>query len=133
MSRANISFHTNITTKKVNAYADSNKRVKVDKVDHTMGSSAGAGSSEFSIYLNARNREKERITSIEETAKEEETKIKFAEKIELNRKEALEKTKKNAEKRNKKKLKRKLAKLNGAKQETNDRKDESEDDESVEV
>jgi hypothetical protein len=75
-----------------------------EKVWNTRSSNAGAGSSAFHVYRQARSREMNRI----ELQVEEEKKLKqseeLASKVDANRREADEKTRKNAEKRKKRKL-----------------------------
>jgi hypothetical protein len=54
-----------------------------EKIENVMGSTAGAGSGEFHMYLNAKHREERRIQSMEIIEKnEEETRV-FAEKVVL--------------------------------------------------
>lgn len=119
MPRSGYQVFTDSNTKVVSAYGGSGPsggggakagRVKVDKVEFTMGSSAGAGSGEFHKYLGARNREKERIEEMEQSAKVEEEKRAFAERVERNRLEAEERTRRNAEKRKKLKMKKEMRK-----------------------
>ena len=104
----------------------------VDKVGNVTSSCAGAGSSEFHMYINARKRETERIESIETQKKVSEEEREFAEKRLKNKQEADERTKKNSEKRKRKKdnqLKnKKLAKLNGGSVKDNDESEGSDNE-----
>ena len=60
-------------------------KVIIDKIETVMGTQAGAGSGEFHMYLNSRNREKFRIENIESEKKKEEAEMAFKEKIERNK------------------------------------------------
>jgi Protein of unknown function (DUF1168) len=90
---------------------NSNKKVKVEKVDNVMGSTAGAGSGEFDLYRSARRREITRLESMDKADKEEAERRLFAEKVERNRREADERTAKNASKRKRKREKRKTEQM----------------------
>lgn len=81
-----------------------------DQVRMLTGSTAGANSSEFHLFLGSRRRELDRIDSFEQAAKRDEEERIFAEKVEQNRKEDEERTRKNAEKRKRKKDKIKMKK-----------------------
>jgi hypothetical protein len=76
-----------------------------EKVERAVGSTAGAASSEFHLYRAARRRELTRVELLEKTALEEKEAAEFASKVEANKKEAEERTLKNANKRKKRKLK----------------------------
>jgi hypothetical protein len=95
----------------VSGYVDKNSasgkppKVVTERVENVMGSCAGAGSSEFHLYLNARKRETTRMQEIEERERREEESKAFQEKILLNKKIADERTQKNALKRKRKKTK----------------------------
>lgn len=80
-------------------------KVVTEKVVNVMGSSAGAGSSEFHLYVSARNREIFRMEEIEERRKKDEEEAEYIQKVERNKREAEERTLKNAEKRKRKKEK----------------------------
>eukprot|EP01036_Dinobryon_divergens_P025429 gene25429-33975_t len=82
-------------------------KVVTEKVINVMGSTAGAGSSEFHLYVSARNREIFRIEDIEERKKREEEEEAYIKKVEQNKREADERTAKNAEKRKRKREKEK--------------------------
>ena len=82
------------------------KRLVVDKVENVMGSTAGAGSSEFDVYRAARRREMNRLSAIESQRKADEEARIYAEKVAANKAEAEARTAKNVEKRNKKKMKK---------------------------
>lgn len=83
-------------------------KIQTERVQNVAGSVAGAGSGEFHNYLNTRKRERERVEEMEKTIADDEERKAFQAKVEANKKEAEEKTKKNAAKRQKKKEKRKL-------------------------
>jgi hypothetical protein len=139
MPRTSFQVFTDTTTKIVNAYGGTGEanqgKVPVDTVIFTLGSSAGAGSGEFHKYLGARNREKDRIEKIELSSAMEEEKVKFAAKIEQNRREAEERTKRNAEKRKKlkqKKIIRKKQKIEGEVGKKEENSDEVSDNKQTE-
>jgi hypothetical protein len=76
----------------------------VERVENVPGSCAGAGSGEFDKYRTARRREIDRLNQIEQGEKsrlEDEMRQK---KLEQNKRECEERTRKNADKRKKKKL-----------------------------
>lgn len=111
MPKASYQTFTDSNTKVITGYeGGGNKRVETEKTVNIMGSSAGAGSSEFHLYLNSRKRELARMESIETSLQEEEEKKVFMEKMERNRREAEERTSKNAAKRMKLKEKKKQRK-----------------------
>ncbi len=91
-------------------------RVETDKVENVMGSCAGAGSSEFHLYLSSRKRETQRLESIEFDDKRRLEAEQLQQKKDRLKFENDERERKNAEKRKKKKnklfKKRKLGKLN---------------------
>lgn len=88
------------------------ERVVTERVENVSGSTAGASSSEFHMYLNARARERARLESIESNlALEKESKA-LQERVEANRREAEERTQKNAAKRKRKKEKALAARKN---------------------
>ena len=105
-------LYSDTTTKVVN---DSNNagsdggpvkgKIVTEKIINVMGSTAGAGSSEFHLYVSARNREIFRIEDIEERKKREEEEEAYIKKVEQNKIEAEERTAKNAEKRKRKREK----------------------------
>ena len=111
-------------------------KVETEKAITVMGSCAGAGSGEFHMYLNSRNREKFRIESIDAQRRQEEEARKFQEKLEINKKLDEERLQKNAKKRlrqkqrkekNKKKAK---GSIDGDK--SNDKKSEDNDSDGSE-
>ena len=111
---AKANFDENESTNP-NLVRDINKsqmRVEVEKMLPISGSCAGAGSSEFDLYRAARKRERERIEQIEKTYEQEKAEKEYQDKIVQNKKEADEKTAKNALKRQKKKEKLQLIKQN---------------------
>ena len=76
----------------------------VDTVNLVRSSNAGADSSQFSLYLNSRRREQERLDAIESKALVDEQVQTLKLKVEQMKKEDEERTKKLAEKRKQKKL-----------------------------
>lgn len=121
MPRTSYQVFTDLNTKVIAGYEEgtvasgsgsSSTKVVTEKVINRHGSSAGASSGEFHMYLDARKRERERIQLIELNDKAEEEKSRFAAKVEQNKKESLERTKRNAAKRKRlkeKKIARKKA------------------------
>jgi Protein of unknown function (DUF1168) len=103
------------------------KAPRPDKVENVMGSTAGAGSCEFHLYRAARSREVSRLESLESADALEQERAAFAERVDKNRQEAEERTKRNAEKR--KKRKRKKLKANGSPNQAKESDDEEEDEE----
>lgn len=115
---------------------DGSKKAKIEKVVNIMGSCAGAGSGEFDLYRAARKRERDRIRGLEESDRLEKEREELSKKIEMNRIEAEERTRKNAEKRKKKKARLAIKKVTSSNEknngqengkEENDKDDESED------
>ena len=88
------------------------------------GSCAGASSSEFDIYRNARRRENERVEYIERMDEAARLAKDFNDRVSENKKEADAKTAKNAAKRQKKKDKKKALKAAGAPDTCEEKKDE---------
>lgn len=133
MSKGSFQVFTDHNTKIITSYADQgainvkgSRKVDVEKIENRSGSSAGAGSGEFHMYLGARKRELERIESLEKEAEIENTKKQFAEKVEQNRLEAEQRTQKNAAKR--KKLKEKKLMRKKQKKSTNNNNEEEEEE-----
>ena len=87
--------NNNVNTSKITALAE--------KVDNVQSSSAGAGSDQFYIYQNARSREMKRLEDMEEIQRIEIDKAAFKDKVERNKRQADDKTSKNAAKRRKRK------------------------------
>lgn len=110
------------------AEGGSGGKLVVNKVTNYMSSIAGASSSEFDTYVALRRRERERMEQIEKQAVKLEQEQDFAGRVASNRKEAEERTKKNAMKRKRKKenqKKNKAAKLKAC----DDSGEESDDEE----
>ncbi|RYH17667.1 DUF1168 domain-containing protein [archaeon] len=80
-------------------------KVVINRTEFTMGSSAGANSGDFHKYIGARNRERERVEELDKSAELAEERQAFTAKVQQNKLEADERTRKNAEKRKKKKEK----------------------------
>ncbi|KAJ1434055.1 hypothetical protein B484DRAFT_313987, partial [Ochromonadaceae sp. CCMP2298] len=66
---------------------------------NVMGSVAGAGSGEFHMYLNSRNREKARLDGLDQKLKDDEEARLFQEKVASNKLKDDTTTKRNALKR----------------------------------
>ncbi|KAJ2575757.1 hypothetical protein GGH19_002749 [Coemansia sp. RSA 1807] len=81
-----------------------------DIVLNVRGSSAGAGSSDFSIYRDLRRKENLRVKLMESDAAQDSAKDKFIDEIELLKQNDEEKTAKNRAKRQKRKNKNKSVK-----------------------
>lgn len=121
MHKATFQIYSDINTKVVPGYVDGKSlskpaKVSTEKVENVMGSCAGAGSGEFHMYLNSRNREQSRLQEIDESKRVTEEERIFCEKVAKNKMINEERTKRNSEKRKKmkcrKELNRKKAKLN---------------------
>ena len=82
------------------------KRLVVNRVENVVSSIAGANSSEFDKYRKTRRREQERLDAIEREHKLEEERNSLFVKVQLNKLEAEERTRRNAERRQRKKLKK---------------------------
>ena len=104
-------------------------KVVTERVENVKGSTAGAGSTEFHKYLNAKKREQFRLETIELQDKEAEEKRVLQEKIEKNKLEADMRVKKNAEKRKRKKDKAKQRKLQ--KKDQQEKESRSDEDSNV--
>jgi len=125
---------TNEKTKLVGGYAaaaggaegvGAPKAPRPDKVENVMGSTAGAGSCDFHLYRAARSREVSRLESLESADAIEQERAAFAERVDQNRKEAEERTKRNAEKRKKRKRKKQAS---GSPNQAKESDDEEEDE-----
>ncbi|KAJ2667329.1 hypothetical protein IW148_000024 [Coemansia sp. RSA 1199] len=81
-----------------------------DIVLNVRGSSAGAGSSDFSIYRDLRRKENLRVKLMESDAAQDSAKDKFIDEIELLKQKDEERTAKNRAKRQKRKNKNKFVK-----------------------
>lgn len=92
-----------------------------DKVENVMGSTAGAGSCDFHLYRAARSREVSRLETLENAEALAQERTAFSERVDKNRQEAEERTKRNAEKR--KKRKQKKLKANASSKESDDEED----------
>ncbi len=145
MPKATFQVFSDVNTKVVGGYVEKSGgagRVSTERVENVMGSSAGAGSGEFHMYLNSRNREKDRMENIDAQRKQEEENRAFQEKLALNKKLSELRTEKNSKKRQKAKArkdnfkKEKKLKINesgeatkeGIKGETDSGNDESEEE-----
>ena len=82
------------------------KRLVVNRVENVSSSISGANSSEFDKYRRARRREQERLDAIERERREQEERSGLFARVQLNRLEADERTRRNAERRQRKKLRR---------------------------
>lgn len=112
MPKPTFQVFSDTNTKVISGYTapvPGKTKVIIDKIETVMGTQAGAGSGEFHMYLNSRNREKFRIENIESEKKKEEAEMVFKEKIERYKLLDEERLKKNVEKR--KRLKEKKLKL----------------------
>ena len=125
---------TNEKTKLVGGYAaaaggaegvGAPKAPRPDKVENVMGSTAGAGSCDFHLYRAARSREVSRLESLESADAIEQERAAFSERVDQNRKEAEERTKRNAEKRKKRKRKKQAS---GSPNQAKESDDEEEDE-----
>ena len=128
---------TNEKTKLVGGYAaaaggaegvGAPKAPRPDKVENVMGSTAGAGSCDFHLYRAARSREVSRLESLESADAIEQERAAFAERVDKNRQEAEERTKRNSEKR--KKRKRKKVQGSGSPNHPSKESDDEEEDEA---
>lgn len=103
MPKSSFQVFSDVNTKVVAGYVENKTagsgKVVTERVDNVMGSCAGAGSGEFHMYLNSRNREKFRMESIDSQRKQEEEERAFKEKLALNKKLDEERVQKNAKKR----------------------------------
>ena len=82
------------------------KRLVVNRVENVVSSISGANSSEFDKYRRARRREQERLDAIEKERREAEERDSLFLRVQLNKLEAEERTRRNAEKRLRKKLRK---------------------------
>lgn len=126
MPKPTFQVFSDTNTKVISGYTapvPGKTKVIIDKIETVMGTQAGAGSGEFHMYLNSRNREKFRIENIESEKKKEETEMAFKEKIERNKLLDEERLKRNVEKR--KRLKEKKLKVMNKKKNKNEDKDEA--------
>jgi hypothetical protein len=135
MPKPTFQVFSDTNTKVISGYTapvPGKTKVIIDKIETVMGTQAGAGSGEFHMYLNSRNREKFRIENIESEKKKEEAEMVFKEKIERNKLLDEERLKRNVEKRKRLKEK-KLKVMNKKKKEVTtdgraDGKDEDKDE-----
>jgi hypothetical protein len=107
-------------------------KLVTEKVLNPHGSTAGAGSSEFHIYRQARTREALRWQELDQEERKKILDAKFNSKIESWKAEEEETTAKNRKKRQRQKeakKRKKNMKLSGAFQEPTDRSDSDEEDE----
>jgi len=135
MPKPTFQVFSDTNTKVISGYkapVPGKTKVIIDKIETVMGTQAGAGSGEFHMYLNSRNREKFRIENIESEKKRYEAEIMFNEKIKRNKLLDDERLKKNVEKR--KRLKEKKKMMNKKKKvmkndgRVDERKDDDDDD-----
>lgn len=109
-------------------------KVVTERVENVMGSCAGAGSSEFHLYLNARKRETARLENITVNQKHIDESKQRELKVEQNRLADEDRERKNADKRKKKKdkkiKKRKFSKTNSGDKIINTNDDDDESDEN---
>ena len=147
MPKPTFQVFSDTNTKVISGYTapvPGKTKVVIDKIETVMGTQAGAGSGEFHMYLNSRNREKFRIENIESEKKKEEAEMAFKEKIERNKLLDEERLKRNVEKR--KRLKEKKLKVMnkkkkevttdiraGGKDEDKDEDDDSDTEEEIGV
>jgi len=112
MPKATFQVFSDVNTKVVGGYVEPKHtgggggKVQTERVENVMGSSAGAGSGEFHMYLNSRNREKARMENIDAQRKKEEEDKAFQEKLALNKKESQDRTDRNSKKRQKAKARK---------------------------
>ena len=110
MPKATFQVFSDVNTKVVGGYvepkAGGGGKVQTERVENVMGSSAGAGSGEFHMYLNSRNREKARMENIDTQRQKEEEDRAFQEKLALNKKMSEDRVQKNAKKRQKAKARK---------------------------
>lgn len=103
MPKSSFQVFSDVNTKVVAGYVENKAagsgKVVTERVDNVMGSCAGAGSGEFHMYLNSRNREKFRVESIDSQRKQEEEEKAFKDKLALNKRLDEERLQKNAKKR----------------------------------
>jgi hypothetical protein len=111
-----VQTFTDQNTKTVSGYKETpeggpvggvNKPHRIEKVDNSVtGSCAGAGSEQFHIFRASRRREMDRLENMDKVAAKEEESRLHNEKINRYKREAEDKTSKNAEKRKRKKVKK---------------------------
>lgn len=109
------------------------KKVVVERVSNPHGSCAGASSSDFDRYRQARNREIKRLQTIDETEKRTAEEEARRNKLEGYKLEAEERTRKNAEKRKRKKMKLMNKKKQSKSTNSNESSGSSDEDEEDEV
>ena len=131
MPKPTFQVFSDTNTKVISGYTapvPGKTKVIIDKIETVMGTQAGAGSGEFHMYLNSRNREKFRIENIESEKKKDEAELVFKEKLERNKLLDEERLRKNVEKRKRLKDKKKIMNKKKKKVVTTDGKDEDEDE-----